>query len=325
MIAVQPLAAQVGVAPACQALGVSRASFYRRQRSTPGHRQPRPTPARALCEAEREQILDVLAGPRFVDRAPAEVVATLLDEGHYLCSERTMYRILAADQPVRERRNQREHPQYTKPELVATAPNQTWSWDITKLLGPTKWTYFYLYVVLDIFSRYAVGWMVADRENSALAGRLIEETCHKQGVQPQVLTLHSDRGAPMTSKCTAQLLADLGVTRSPEPPSGVRRQPLLRGAVQDPEVPPRLPWAASTTSPPRSPSAERSSLGTTPNIAMAGSRCSPRTTSITIEPRACWSSAGGPFKPPGPVIPNASFEGSHNRIPFPKPSGSTHL
>ena len=136
MIAVQPLAAQVGVAPACQALGVSRASFYRRQRSTPGHQQPRPTPARALCEAEREQILDVLAGPRFVDRAPAEVVATLLDEGHYLCSERTMYRILAADQPVRERRNQREHPQYTKPELVATAPNQTWSWDITKLLGP---------------------------------------------------------------------------------------------------------------------------------------------------------------------------------------------
>ena len=125
-----------------------------------------------------------------------------------------MYRILAADQPVRERRNQREHLQYTKPELVATAPNQTWSWDIAKLLGPTKWTYFYLYVVLDIFSRYAVGWMVADRENSALAGRLIEETCHKQGVQPQVLTLHSDRGAPMTSKCTAQLLADLGVTRS---------------------------------------------------------------------------------------------------------------
>ena len=230
-MAVQPLAAQVGVAPACQALGVSRASFYRRQRSTPGHQQPRPTPARALCEAEREQILDVLAGPRFVDRAPAEVVATLLDEGHYLCSERTMYRILAADQPVRERRNQREHPQYIKPELVATAPNQTWSWDITKLLGPTKWTYFYLYVVLDIFSRYAVGWMVADRENSALAGRLIEETCHKQGVQPQVLTLHSDRGAPMTSKCTAPTARRPRRDPFTEPPSGVRRQPLLRGAV----------------------------------------------------------------------------------------------
>ena len=213
-MAAQPLAVQVGVAPACQALGVSRATFYRRQRPTPGHQQPRPTPARALCESEREHVLNVLASPRFVDRAPAEVAATLLDEGQYLCSERTMYRILAANQPVRERRNQRDHPQYTKPELVATAPNQTWSWDITKLLGPKKWTYFYLYVVLDIFSRYAVGWMVADRENSALAGRLIEQTCHKQGVQPQVLTLHSDRGAPMTSKCTAQLLADLGITRS---------------------------------------------------------------------------------------------------------------
>jgi putative transposase len=125
-----------------------------------------------------------------------------------------MYRVLAASQPVRERRNQREHPVYTKPELVATGPNQTWSWDITKLLGPKKWSYFYLYVLLDIFSRYVVGWMVADRENSALAGRLIEETCHKQGVAPENLTLHSDRGAPMTSKCTAQLLADLGVTRS---------------------------------------------------------------------------------------------------------------
>ena len=213
LIAVQPLAAQVGVAPACQALGVSRATFYRRQRSTPGHQQPRPTPARALCEAEREQILDVLAGPRFVDRAPAEVVATLLDEGHYLCSERTMYRILAADQPSESGaisasipvQQARAGGHGAEPDLVL---------DITKLLGPTKWTYFYLYVVLDIFSRYAVGWMVADRENSALAGRLIEETCHKQGVQPQVLTLHSDRGAPMTSKCTAQLLADLGVTRS---------------------------------------------------------------------------------------------------------------
>jgi putative transposase len=213
-MAAQQLAGEVGVLPACQALGVSRATFYRRQRPAPGHQQPRPTPARALCESEREQVLDVLVSPRFVDRSPAEVVATLLDEGEYLCSERTMYRVLAANQPVRERRNQLEHPQYARPELLATGPNQVWSWDVTKLLGPKKWTYFYLYVLLDIFSRYVVGWMVADRENSALAGRLIEQTCHKQGVEPQVLTLHSDRGAPMTSKCTAQLLADLGVTRS---------------------------------------------------------------------------------------------------------------
>ena len=148
-MAAQQLACQVGVSPACRALSVSRATFYRRQRPAPGHQQPRPTPARALCGSEREQVLDVLTRSRFVDRSPAEVVATMLDEGQYLCSERTMYRVLAANQAVRERRNQREHPQYTKPELVATGPNQTWSWDITKLLGPKKWTYFYLYVLLD--------------------------------------------------------------------------------------------------------------------------------------------------------------------------------
>ena len=174
----QEFAVQAGVAPACQALGVSRATFCRRQRPLPGHQQPRPTPARASCESERERVLDVLACPRFLDRSPAEVVATLLDEGEYLCSQRTMYRVLAANQAVRERRNQREHPAYTKPELVANGPNQVWSWDVTKLLGPKKLTYFYLYVLLDI-SRYVVGWMVADRENSALAGRLITETTSK--------------------------------------------------------------------------------------------------------------------------------------------------
>ena len=213
-MAATSLAPHVGVAPACAALGVSRATFYRRQRPAPGRQQPRSTPARALCEAERKQVLDTLVSTRFVDRSPAEVVATLLDEGRYLCSERTMYRILAAQQPVRERRNQLAHPHYTKPELVATAPNQTWSWDITRLLGPKPWTYFYLYVLLDIFSRYVVGWMLAERESAALAVRLIEQSCLKQAIPPQVLTLHSDRGAPMTSKCTAQLLADLGVTRS---------------------------------------------------------------------------------------------------------------
>ena len=241
-MAVQPLASQVGVAPACRALGVPRASFYRRQRPAPGHQQPRPTPARALCASERAHVLDVLASPRFVDRSPAEVVATLLDEGRYLCAERTMYRILAANQPVRERRNQRSHPCYTKPELVATGPNQTWSWDITRLRGPKRWTSFYLYVLLDIFSRYVVGWMVADRENAALAATLIEETCLKQGIEPQVLTLHSDRGAPMTSKCTAPTPRRPRGHPLSEPPPGQRRQPLLRGAVQDPEVSPRLPW-----------------------------------------------------------------------------------
>ena len=162
-MAAQELALEVGVAPACQALGVSRATFYRRQRPAPGHQQPRPTPARALCDAERERVLDVLTCERFVDRSPAEVVATLLDDGEYLCSERTMYRVLAANQPVVERRNQRQHPEYTKPELVATGPNQVWSWDVTKLLGPKKWTYFYLYVLLDTAATWSAGWLPTAR------------------------------------------------------------------------------------------------------------------------------------------------------------------
>ena len=142
-MAATSLAAQVGVAPACRALGLARATFYRRQRPAPGSRQPHQTPARVLDNTERERVLDVLASPRFLDRSPGEVVATLLDEGRYLCSERTMYRLLAAEQPVRERRNQLRHPHYAKPELLATAPNQVWSWDITRLLGPKRWTYFY--------------------------------------------------------------------------------------------------------------------------------------------------------------------------------------
>ena len=204
MKAAAELAGQVGVKPACDALGVCGATFYRRLRPMTGHQQPSPTPARALSEKEQDEVFDILCSQRFVDRSPAEVVATLVDEGVYLCSERTMYRVLASRAAVQERRPQRTHPEYKKPELMATGPNQVWSWDITRLLGPKKWSYFYLYVILDIFSRYAVGWMVADRENSALAGRLIQQSCLKYGVQPRVLTLHSDRGAPMTSQCTAQ-------------------------------------------------------------------------------------------------------------------------
>ena len=214
MNATQELAQQVGVVPACRALGVSRATYYRYTRPQHGLQQPRKTPARALAPTERERVREVLYENRFVDRCPAEIVATLLDEGRYLCSERTMYRLLAKDTARPERRSQLRHPAYTKPELVAKTPNQVWSWDITKLLGPQKWTYYYLYVLIDLFSRYTVGWMVADRENAALAGNLIAETCQKQEVAPDILTLHSDRGAPMTAKCTAQLLADLGVTQS---------------------------------------------------------------------------------------------------------------
>ena len=214
-MAAQGLASQVGVAPACRALGVSRATFYRRHKVTPGHQQPRSTPARALCESEREHVLNVLASPRFVDRAPAEVVATLLDEGQYLCSERTMYRILAREsagaRAAQSARTSSLHQArvggHRAQRDVVLGHHSTAGTDTLDLLLP-------LQSCSDIFSRYVVGWMVAERENAALAATLIEQTCLKQGIEPQVLTLHSDRGAPMTSKCTAQLLADLGVTRS---------------------------------------------------------------------------------------------------------------
>jgi putative transposase len=212
MRAVEEHAALLGVAAMCTALAVSRASFYRRRQ--PRMQSCRRRSPRALSSDERQAVLDVLHEPRFCDLAPAEVYATLLDEDKYLCSERTMYRILEANHEVRERRDQLRHPLYAKPELLATAPNQLWSWDITKLLGPAKWTYFYLYVILDVFSRYVVGWMVAEKESARLAERLIEESCRRQNIQPGQLTLHADRGSSMKSKPVALLLADLGVTKT---------------------------------------------------------------------------------------------------------------
>jgi putative transposase len=203
------------IKPLCEALGLPRETYYRQRRSSkPKERAQRAPSSRALSESERNVVLDALHAERFVDRTPAEVFATLLDEGKYLCSERTMYRILHANREVRDRRNQARHPQYAKPQLLATAPNQVWSWDITKLLGPEKWNYFYLYVVLDIFSRYVVGWMLARSESAELARRLVLETCAKHAIDRDKLTIHSDRGAPMKSKLLAQLLADLGVEKS---------------------------------------------------------------------------------------------------------------
>ena len=215
MVAAEKLAAGIGyTAPACVALSVPRASLYRRRRPEERRTTPRPKPCRALGSAERQAVLDDLRSPVFVDRSPAQIWATLIDQGVYHCSIRTMYRILAENSEVRERRNQLRHPNYQKPELLAETPNQVWSWDITKLRGPAKWSYFHLYVILDIFSRYVVGWMVAQRESAALAKRLISETCHKQGIQRDQLTIHADRGASMRSKSVALLLSDLGVIKS---------------------------------------------------------------------------------------------------------------
>ena len=192
------------------------ASYYRDRRSasSPAGTAPRPSSVRALAAAERETILAHLHDESFQDRSPAAVYATLLDEGQYHCSIRTMYRLLDSEGESRERRDQLTHPPYRKPELLATAPNQLWSWDITKLLGPAKWTYFYLYVILDVFSRYVTGWMVAMRESAELAKRLIEDSCAKQNILPGQLTLHADRGTSMSSKPVAFLLADLGVTKT---------------------------------------------------------------------------------------------------------------
>ena len=205
----------VGTRPACRALGASVATVYRRRPPGPGPRRPRPTPARALSEAERERVLEVVHCERFVDRSPAQVWATLLDEDAYLCSERTMYRLLEAKHGgVRERRDQLVHPAYAKPELLAERPNELWSWNISKLLGPAKWTYFYLYVILDVFSRYVVGWTVQHRETAPIAEALIAQAIEQQQITREQLTVHADRGGPMRSKPVAFLLADLGITKT---------------------------------------------------------------------------------------------------------------
>ncbi len=213
MVMIREKQSSFGIRPLCRALGIARASYYRVQSPITSPNTERSHP-RALSVEERQAVLSVVNSERFCDQAPAEVYATLLDEEQYLCSERTMYRILAENQEVRERRDQLSHPRYAAPELLASRPNEVWSWDITKLLGPAKWTYFYLYVILDIFSRYVVGWMVAYRESAQLAKRLIEQTLERQGIEPGKLTLHADRGSSMTSKPVAFLLAELGVTKT---------------------------------------------------------------------------------------------------------------
>jgi putative transposase len=213
MQTVADLGPRLGVAPTCAALRVARASFYRGRQPRPELR-PRPTPPRALSMGDRQAVLDTLHEPRFVDLAPAEVYATLLDGGRYLCSERTFYRVLGENAEVRERRDQLRHPRYAAPQLLATRPNQLWCWDITRLLGPTKWTYYYLYVLLDVFSRYVVGWLLAPQESARLAEQLIAESCERQAIVPGQLTVHADRGAAMISKPVALLLADLGVTKT---------------------------------------------------------------------------------------------------------------
>ncbi len=213
MSALPALSAMVGVARACTGLGLSRATLYRQRQPKTSTTVTR-TPPLKLGAAEQAAVLGELMSPRFVDRAPQQIYAVLLDEGRYLCSVRTMYRLLAAQKAVRERREQRVHPVYARPELLAESPNQVWSWDITKLKTTVKWTYVYLYVVLDVYSRYVVGWLLSTRESAALARELVEQTALREAVPKDQLTLHADRGAPMRSKTLAELLVDLGIEAS---------------------------------------------------------------------------------------------------------------
>lgn len=216
----EELAISHGVAAACTALAVARSSLYRARPASRVAEAPapeaakRPAPPRALSPTEKAQVRELLNSERFQDLAPREIYAELLDEARYVCSISTMYRILAEHAEVRERRNQRRHPVYRKPELLATGPNQVWSWDITQLRGPSKGVYYYLYVIIDIYSRYVVGWLIAEVEAAELAQQLIAATCAKQGVQREQLTIHADNGSPMIAQTVAILLTDLGVAKS---------------------------------------------------------------------------------------------------------------
>lgn len=235
---------KVSMVFACHSLEVARATAYRYLRPMPvvvqSENQPRIIP-RALPKEERTQVLEVLNSERFVDKSPHEVHATLLDEGTYHCSVRTMYRILGENDEIRERRDIVQRPSYAAPELLATGPNQVWSWDITKLKAFINWHYFYLYVLMDIFSRYVVGWLIAENESAALAKQLIEESCEKQGIQENQLTIHSDRGGPMKSQTLAQLYANLGIVRSLSRPSVSNDNPFSESQFKTTKYHPLFP------------------------------------------------------------------------------------
>ena len=242
MQAITTIATPGETAALCRSVGVSRATLYRQRRpAPPPPPRPRAPSPRALGPTERQAVLDVLHSPRFVDQSPTEVHATLLEEQTYLCSPRTMYRVLAAAHEVRERRAQARHPAYAAPELVATGPNQVWSWDITKLKGPVPYLYYSLYVILDLFSRYVVGWMVARHENAHLAERLLAATCAKQGITPHQLTIHADRGAPMRSTLVALLFSDLGITASHSRPRVSNDNPFSEAQFRTVKYRPEFP------------------------------------------------------------------------------------
>ena len=294
----------------CHSVGLARASFYRRRRPTPSLPPSRAPSPRALAADERQAMLDTLHSERFVDQSPAEVHATLLEEQTYLGSVRTMYRVLAEAHEVRERRAQARHPVYTKPELVATGPNQVWSWDITKLKGPIPYLYYSLYVILDLFSRYVMGWMVARHENAHLAERLIAATCLKQGIAPQQLTIHADRGAPMRSKLVALLFSDLSINASHSRPRVSNDNPFSESQFRTLKYRPEFPDRFGSLEHARA-SAAICSRGTTTRTITAASAISRRPTSTTAAPPRSSPSGTAPVWPRTPPIPSGSSRGHH--------------
>ena len=325
--AVEKMAPLVGRDAALTAVGVDRATWYRRHRKSPKLARPErmatPQP-RALSPVERKQIRALLESDEFVDEAPATVYAKLLDQGIYLGSVSTMYRILHEHDEVRERRRQATHPAHKKPELIATTPNSVWSWDITKLHGPAKWTYYYLYVILDIYSRYAVGWMLARVERAELSKRLITDTIVKQGVAKDQLTLHSDRGSPMIAKPVAHLLADLGVTKSHSRPHVSNDNPYSESQFRTFKYRPDFPDRFGSFED-AAPTVPDSSAGTTTTTGIRASACTLRLMSTTAGPKRSeidveWSSwtltpstPSGSFANPRPHRPSRPSCGSTNR------------
>lgn len=240
MMAAKECAEEMGIKAACELFEVSRASFYRFEK--PGQPKPsRSKPPRALSDEERQKVLEICYSERFIDRAPAEIYATLLDEGEYICSPRTMYRIINDAHEIKERRNQARHPVYSKPELCAKQPNQVWSWDITDLKGPCKGKRFKLYVTMDLYSRAAVGWTVQEREDENIAKEFHRQTFLQQGIEPYELTLHSDRGAAMISKTVGALLSDLHVSKSHSRPRVSNDNPYSESLFKTMKYGPKFP------------------------------------------------------------------------------------
>ncbi len=326
--AIAELAPRTGTRAACAAVGPPQASWYRRHRASPRPPRREPVPhaeraqPRALAPAERQAVLDVLHSERFADIAPAGAWATLLDEGTYLGSVSTFYRVLRAAGEVRERRRQATHPAIVKPELAAAAPNQVWSWDITKLHGPAKWTYYYLYVITDIFSRYVTGWMVATCESAALAEKLIGETCRKQHISRGQLAIHADRGSSMTSKPVAFLLADLGVTQSHSRPHVSNDNPYSESQFKTLKYRPDFPGQFTSIEHARAHC--QAFFGWYNNVHRHGGLgLHTPLTSTTAAPRPSRPPAPASWPPPAPPTPNGSPASRPSRRSCRPPHGST--